>query len=361
MSSDLSSVVFSAMEDAGISEGPGPESSEAPEPEVVEVSTDDTPGETAVVEGEEAAEKEISVDEVKVDKAAKVDAKPDEELQKLLEEVGLKAPKKGERENRIPHSRVVKMVEKALKRRGEDFTKQIQERDTRLTTAEAKAKAMDQVDALIEADPERYLTMLAGLHPEKYGRFLKAQEKAEEKKAVDDPEPQPDIEYEDKSRGYSPDQFKKWQEWTLTTASKRALAELKKESDKRLEPIERERQQREYAEKMAPQIRARIQRAKETWGEHFPKDNSPEEKELLALCKANPTTPWEAVVAEFCLPKVRESQSKQRAAILKEINDRAKKTPKSPVASGAKVVTNTEDDSRSMQDIVRDSMRAAGM
>src|SRR5438067_2609456 len=94
----------------------------------------------------------------------------DPELTKLLEDNGIKASTA--RENRIPYSRVRKIIGNALKKNSETHQTTLTQRDTELTTVKTRAAEADRWDNLIATDPDRTMQLLATLHPEKYGRFV---------------------------------------------------------------------------------------------------------------------------------------------------------------------------------------------
>src|SRR5665213_2207526 len=66
----------------------------------------------------------------------------DKALDKELEGLGLKPPKEG-RDNRIPYSRVRKIIGNALKKRGADHTTALSAKDTELSTLREKSSYMD--------------------------------------------------------------------------------------------------------------------------------------------------------------------------------------------------------------------------
>ena len=106
--------------------------------EVVDEGGTETP-ETAVVE------------EVSPSAAVVEDVDP---LTKELEDLGLKEPKAGERENRLPYSRVKKIVENARKKQVEAHAAALKVETDRYAQAQEKLKNMDAVDRLIDGDPD---------------------------------------------------------------------------------------------------------------------------------------------------------------------------------------------------------------
>src|SRR6266478_3897408 len=106
----------------------------------VSAASSDEPAETSVVGdtselpevvGEEGVTAEVAEPVVEVD-----------DFTKELEGLGLKAPKVGERENRLPYSRVKKIVENARKKQIEAHNAVLKAEQDKYTKAEERLKNM---------------------------------------------------------------------------------------------------------------------------------------------------------------------------------------------------------------------------
>src|SRR5262249_50680220 len=96
--------------------------------------------------------------------SAKVESKPETEddgdLDKDLDALGT-APKPGQRVNRIPQTRVVKMVKHAEARLAKKHQEELKRHLDRVTEMERQMENYSRADHLIGTDPARYLQMLA--------------------------------------------------------------------------------------------------------------------------------------------------------------------------------------------------------
>jgi hypothetical protein len=323
--------------------------------------SDDTGAEVAaepVVEATEVAAVEPVVAEVKT--PAEVD-----ELAAELEALGIKAPKEGERENRLPYSRVKKIIANSRKKLVEAHTGELKTREEKLTAAEKRLKDFDAADNLLKTDPDRYLQLLATVNP-RYQQYLGVAHKGQQPEVVqqpvvkNEPAPGPDATFADGSKGYSAEGLEKLREWDR----RQAVQEAQKLFDARLAPIEkanktREEQQRanEYRQAQIPIIRNQIAVASKTWGKAFDDDyakQSEGKSEILKYMQANPDVPFDTCVATVLLPKVQADRTTMRADLLKEINARPKAAVKAPAAAskvGAEPVGE-----RTTEDVIRDAI-----
>lgn len=159
---------------------------------------------------------------------AKADADDDDDFDKVPAEIDDPNPRnKGKKvENKLPHSRVKKMVEKARKAMREaadaEWKAKHEPLETELTSVREAIAGLNQ---LAMTDPDGFLAELAKNMPI-YKEFVR-QAKREEAKADDDPEPQPDVP-NDKGEmvGYSISQAKKLMSWTARQEVKGVKKEL---------------------------------------------------------------------------------------------------------------------------------------
>ncbi len=281
-------------------------------------------------------------------------------LSKELEELGLKAPVAGERENRIPYSRVKKIIENSRKKLAEANAAALAERDGKLTESEKRLQNMDAVDRLIASDPDRYLGMLAALHPA-YKKYLGggAAEVKPAPVAASEPAPQPDARFEDGSIGYSAEGLQKLLEWQARQVESRVTKQIEETYTKRFGPIEQNWKSQQLINEKLPGIRQQIDTAKKTWGKAFEDDyGKDEDSEILAVMKANdgrngrPFMTFEAAVDRVLVPRALADRNAMRADLLKEINDRPKAAAKgSPAAVSGADATGP----RSTEDIIREA------
>ena len=280
---------------------------------------------------------------------------PQDELTAELEALGIKVPREGERENRLPYSRIKKIFGNAQKKWVADHANEITERETRLTKAQERLQNMDNVDRLIEADPDRYIGMLAALHPEKYKKFISStsQETREQPQKVvpTEPMPQPDTKFDDGSVGYSPEGLNALMDWRDKQTEQRVTAKLEEAYTKRFGPIEREWQSNKVIQEQIPHVKAQTESARKRWGSLFEAEERLDmQSPLLKYMQDNPQISFDAACADYFLPKIRTGRETMRSELLKEINERPKAAVKSVpgITSESKSATGP----RSIEDII---------
>ncbi len=289
-----------------------------------------------------------------------------DDLTKELEAAGIKALT-GQRENRIPYSRVKKIIENSRKTLAETHEKALKEREERLTKAEERSKHMDAVDRLINEDADKYMSLLAQVNP-KYARFIQqgVVPPVAPKEEYQEPAPGPDATFADGTKGYSAEGLEKLRAWDR----QQAIKEATKLFNARLEPIEKDRQAREqrerqqrdaddYRAKQIPVVKNQIAVAQKTWGKLFEDDYNrqhEDKSEILHFLRANPTVPFDAAVAQVLLPKLQANRDTMRSDLLKEINGRPAAAVKAPVP--AVLAGDTGGGRRSTEDVIRASIAA---
>ena len=300
---------------------------------------------------------ETVVEEIKT--PAEVD-----ELAAELEALGINAPKEGERENRLPYSRVKKIIANSRKKLLEAHTTDLKTRDDKYTAAEKRLKDFDAADNLLRTDPAKYLEMLAVLNPA-YKQYASGQQQQQQvvkpAEVKPDPAPGPDATFADGSKGYSAEGLEKLREWDR----RQAVNEAQKLFDARLAPIEqanktREEQQRAYEYKQAqiPVIRGQIATASKTWGKAFDDDYAKQgegKSDILKYMQANPDVPFDTCVAAVLVPKIQANRDTMRGDLLKEINARPKAAVKTPVAA-VKAGAVDPNEIRTTEDVIRESI-----
>lgn len=344
----------------------------------VDTDTGEKP-EGQVVEGDEHVEADAEA--AKAGAEAEKPKPEDEELNKLLEELGVKPPKEGEKENRLPHKAVKRLIGNAVKKLKTIHEGQLTEHTTKLTAAERELQSYRLSDQVAATKPEQFLQALALRHPELYGKYLTpAEKKAEEKKAeigdngVDpsDPMPEPDGKLPDGSPAYTPDGWAKYMDWrdrvverrTQARTSKELREEFKKDLDSRLSPLEKELKAKEFIEQERPKIAAQWAAAEKRWGKVFTDEvNKGNDGELVKLLNANdgkegrPYVSFRDAVETVLLPKIQAERNAMREEIMAEL-----KAAPSAAAGAAPAAVKAEAAAageRSTEDVVREAIRAA--
>src|ERR1035437_4885917 len=358
---DLDSIIGAAVaEAAGGGDDAAGDSTSSETPRSADVDT----GMAAVAADETAS----GAAATSADAAAPAVVEPaTDDLTKELADLGLKPPEDGQRENRLPYSRVKKIVENSRTKLTAGFTTQLAERDAKVTAAEAKVANMAAIDNLISTDPDRYIGMLAALHPDKYKKFLDtgftgkpAPPPVSPPVVLTTPRPTPDLKYEDGSLGYSPQQHEKLLDWIAADAENKAYARDDAEMTKRFGPLEQKYKIEQTNAALMPGVQAQLEWGKQTWGKLFEDDYKLDSKsEVLAYMRTHKGIPFEAVLSAVLLPKVQADRTRMRAEILTEINARPRAAARSTPA--ATTTTPAVTGARDPEDVIRDAISAAGL
>lgn len=271
-----------------------------------------------------------------------------------LAELGLSAPKPGQRDNRIPYSRIRKIVANAKTKWSEklkgEHTTELSARDQKIKDNEERAAQFDAAEKLIETDPERYLGLLAQIYPEKYKGYAKA--KSEDPQTPQ--EPQPDIKYDDGTVGYSPDQFAKLRAYERGEAARIAREDVTKEFNERFGPMEQEYKAAQQGHQQLQQVRGDIGKLREQWGaDHI--DNLDVQKAIIAHMDANPKDTLVAATRTVMLARIQANRTTMRAEILKEMKGAKTAAAKAPAAPDKSDAANA---SESIDDIIVNAMRS---
>jgi len=379
MADSMESVIAGAISDAGLSEGSGGNDGGNEVDTDVDTSTDSSEGESSEVSAGEgdAGGDEADASGQESGQEAETEAEPVEEpvveepaeelsqLDKDLAELGIKAPKPGQRENKLPHSRVRTLIEKHGKKVEARFTQQLDVVTRQARAYANKAQTMDNVDKLIATDPDRYMRLLDTIHPGKFDKYMnnasgraaadggKPNKQPQVPQSVADlgPEPQPDVEFEDKSRGYSPQQHAKLMKWTRDVAKAEAKEEAIAEMEARMEakygPMAKSFASRQAINAEIPRVRAEVASIHETWGKEFVEKH---EHEIVELMKENEGMTAAEATTRVLLPKVRAERNSVRTGVIKD--------QKARTAAAAKVVpsgtANKEAaDEGTIEDVIR--------
>ena len=370
MPEDLESVVANAVAEAGIGEEAEPDIESANTETVSDEETPEVVEKTEVVDEPESAKEsatdEAADDEKPVEKSTTKPAEKDQ-LTKDLEELGLKAPKEGERENRLPHSRVRKIAENYGKKVEARFTGVVENltgENTRLTT---RQRNFDKADELAANDPDRYMKLLSAIHPGKYDKFLsgstaeKPTERTAEKPnaiaSAAGPRPQPDVLFEDKSRGYSPEQHEKLLEWVAADAADRAetraIEKVEAAMEAKYGKLYKSYEAQEALNEQIPHVKEVVNNVYETWGKDLVDKH---EDEIVAYMEKHPTVSTADATARVLVPKLRADRNTMRGELINETKKRTAAAAK--IVPGGKTVGKDDEEPESLEDVVRKSVAA---
>lgn len=289
-----------------------------------------------------AADAEVPADETKAEALLNEE---DKTLLQDLRDLGIKV-KDINVNNRMPYKRHLRVLINEGKRLRDrltgEHTKALTEREQRAVAAEAASKEAKDLEALALSDPDRYIGVLAAMHPEKFGKFINRQPQQETATPAgkEDPRPGPDLKYEDGSFGYSPERFEAVLDWKGRQVANQVTETLKKEYDGRLRPIEnKSKAQQDFEtrqQQRAERITADVTAVYRQWGKERVEAHQKDIFAYLDTHKAERPTLADAVAAVL-IPKMDSDRAKVRADLLKEQNERpaaARKTTKTDGAGG---------------------------
>lgn len=375
---DTFDVITAAIANAeeGVDDGGAPE------------SVDTSVGETSAA----VVETPAAVVETPVEKPADGVAVPDpktktdevDEVATLLEAEGFVAGEKGQRENRMPYSRVKKVVENARTKLVTAHTAELTQRDTELTAVKAERDNFQRAHALAETNPEQYILALAALNPE-YRKYLPGATTptttvttpGKVEPPADDPMPTPDGKYPDGTAGYTEEGYTKLRAWDRRQATREAMTEAQKLIDARLGPLEGEKKSAAELQQREASINRQVAQVNEAWGEELVKANETEIGKVIeenlrahaASVRAHKMNPQVAIVpvisiadaaAKILVPKTRVNRDTMRAELLKEINARPG-AAQTTVPGATTVSTKESTGPKTTEDVIRDSLAAAGL
>lgn len=384
MAGDITSIVGQAVADAGAGDDTGDGASGAADSgHAAEAPVSGAAGATGGADTGAA----VSSSAGSATEAAAVPAYTPDDVDTILDKFGFKASPNGEREGRIPHHRVKKLVKQVRDELLAANQAEVKGLTEKLTPAERRAKEFDDIQFLADNHPEQFLQSLARSNPA-YLRFLESKVQAAPAPAPaaqpqNDPMPQPDAEFPDGTRGYSTDGLEKRDAWLKRQIVSEAMTQARDEMEKRFGPIAKEYESRKGMEAQVPVLRQKLAAVKETWG---PLIDTHHDEIMSALAADNqrhdqsavrdlegrvtyrvPYTPFELLVSKVLVPKMQAGHQTElekrtldhnavRASVLKEINTRPAAASGS-VPAAAAVGGANGNQPRAVEDIVRDSIR----
>lgn len=371
---DMEQVIEDSLNDAVIDD------------DAADTATDDTPAADAAaddatpeVEAKPEETSEVVAPAVKdnVDKPVE-GAKPAED--EFAKKFGISATGVTGRENRIPYSRVKKIVEKnerdvvarVTKELEDKYNPQITETGTKIQDYESRLQRVAQFEQVMTTNPREFLGMLSGLPA--YKEFFEFVNKALEGQpgagaaAADpgkatqpaagaaDPMPEPDKVLADGSRVYSMDGLKSLMEWQGRQVEQRVNSGWEKKVNERFGPIEQAYKSQEYMAKLVPQIDAQIAEARK-----WPNFNELEQ-DIVKLLNENQQLSLEGAYVKAyqatVVPKLTTDRNKIRSEVLAEI----KKQPAVTAApAGVPRTKQAPTGPRSTEDVIKASLEEAGL
>ncbi len=168
--------------------------------------------------------------------------KPLSEAEKLLHEAGYKSAKKPDgRDNYIPHSKVVKIIENGINQGKGEFGQRYQALETE---TKSLREYVEEIRADVLGDPKAFISKIAQVDP-RYRAFLEPPAAPAQTAAPDAEMPAPDLPLPDGSRTYSLEGLQKLLEWNTA----RTEARLMPKFEERIKPWEeREQRERQHAQ-----------------------------------------------------------------------------------------------------------------
>lgn len=270
-------------------------------------------------------------------------AAPVDEFEKMF---GIPAIGPHGRENRIPHSRVKSMVEKAVSKAKQDFESEHKpkfseletkhkEYETKVQQYEAHLGKVREFEEVMVNKPDQFLKMLSALPA--YSEFFQAVRVAFEQaqnggQSLVDEEipadmPQPDHRLDDGTMVYTMKGLQARDAWNRAKAAAQAREETLAEVERRFGPIEREYQTQQRIQAVIPQIRQQVDEAR-TWPQF--KEN---EEEITKVLQANPRISLEGAYRQVVFPRLTADRNKIREEVLREV----KQAPRSTAAPAGSV------------------------
>lgn len=343
----------------------------SPDPEPVE-STDstDTAVDAAAAETTEVAA-DTSAESSQAPAPGAADPGNDEVADEFGKRFGIQGQSITGRENRIPYSRVKKIVERAEKEAADKARKEFEgtsqpkvtEYETKIKDYEGRLQKVAEFEQLIEYRPQEFLNFLSGLPAYKeffdYINKLAAQPQQAQatpaQEAYLDPStmPQPDETLADGSKVYSLAGLAKRDEWLAKQVEARAIKAAEDKIAKRYEPIEQQWQAEQRRQQAIPLIQKQIAEAR-TWP-HF----ADHEAEIIEVLKADQNITldgaYRKVLTEKVLPKLQQDREAQRRDILDELK-------KKPIATAAPTnpikPAKTPAGPRSLEDVISEAVQS---
>lgn len=283
------------------------------------------------------------------------------------------------RENRVPHSRVKKIVEKAEREAVARVTKEFEsklgpatELSTKVQDYEQRLTKVGEFERVMENEPQKFLDMLSTLPAYKgFFEFIAQAAKNIDAGGSNQPRagapadspyldtasmPKPDFPLPDGTSVYSLEGLAKRDEWLAKQVEAKVLASAEKRLSERYAPIEQNWQQQQLINQAMPVIQKQIAEAK-TW------PNFDElEPEVIKLLQADANISLEGAYnrayQKTIIPRLTTDRNKMRSELLEEI--RKKPVTTAAPTGGAKPKT-APTAPKSTEDVIRAALEEAGV
>lgn len=264
------------------------------------------------------------------------------------------------RENRIPYTRVKKIVEKnerdtiarVTKELEDKYTPRVTEYETKVKDYEGRLERVAQFEQILENDPKQFLSMLSNVPAYKpffdfITKAAKTVQPQSEIPAVPDGMPQPDQALADGTSVYSMEGLQKLLQWQAENVEKRVTAQV----SQRYAPIEQEwRSQQEYA-RAVPVVQQQIAEARK-WPQFV--EN---EAEITAALQADRNLSLEGAYRQVVIPRFAADKTKIRTEVLDELRKKPIGATSAPTAQARpRPAQPTGGAKRDTEDIIRDAI-----
>jgi hypothetical protein len=281
------------------------------------------------------------------------------------------------RENRIPYSRVKKIIEKNERDVTARVTKDLEakfgpgaaEATEKIKDYETRLTRVAEFEQVMTQDPRQFLGMLSQLPA--YKEFFDFVNRAMETQAatpavdpakaapvaVSDEMPQPDRALADGSRVYSMDGLKALMEWQGAQVEKRVNQKWEDTVNRRFGPMEKAYQSQEYMAKLVPEIDKQIAEARK-----WPNFNELEADVVKILNENNQISlegAYRQAYHASVVPKLTADRNKIRSEVLAEIKKQPAVT--SAPAGVPRPKATPSGVARDMNDVIKASLEEAGV
>lgn len=307
------------------------------EPEVVAAA--DEPVEEVVTE---PVVEVVEKPEVKVDATVQPVVPSAEAIEEFSKRFGIPEKTVTGRENRIPYSRVKKIIEKNERELKDKYSKQFEgeykpklsDYETKVKDYETRLQKVGEFEQALFNDPQAHLQALSQIPAYKpffdYLNKVAAEQDTKPAAVTDapvkpaqfvddpaDPKPQPNRTATDGSKVYDLEGHDALMSWYERRASKKASEEATKlvniELTKRLGPIEQERQKREFEAKNMAVVERQLADAR-TWPMFTEYEDA-----VTAALEADKNLSLEGAYRNVVLPKLVEKANTARSTVLTEM------------------------------------------
>jgi hypothetical protein len=272
------------------------------------------------------------------------------------------------KENRIPYSRVRKIVDKAVKEaetaKADAFKTYVEptkfkEYEDKVKDYEGRLTQIAEFEKVMINDHGAFLTMLANKIPG-YAQILAPlfnppteQSKTAPPPSQTDPSvemPQPDQTLTDGSKVYSMEGLKALMAWQAAQVEAKVTKQVEERVSSRYKPIEDSFTRHQRVQEVLPKVRAQIEEARKwpLFGDN--------EDEITKTLQENPTYNLERAYQAVVLPKLQAQRDQMRADILKEVKQAPRSTGVSTAATKPNPVS-TSTGPRALEDVIADSIK----